>query len=70
MSTSKRLLSQFGVTSHGAKRLSQLANGRTPNYGVAMGALVTRGLVEVIDGEHQITEEGRKTIEGLRAAGW
>ncbi len=72
MATTKKLLKQFGVTAHGAKRLAQLHAGITPNYGTAMDALVHHGMVDRGDnyGTPKLTAKGRETIEGLRAAGW
>lgn len=74
MATTKKLLKQFNVSASMAKRLAQLDAGITPNYGTSMGALVERGMVEVIPGEcggtRKLTALGRETIDGLRAAGW
>jgi len=57
-----------------AKRLAQLHAGITPNYGTAMAALAVRGMVSGYGNiPHEIiklTDKGRETIEGLRAAGW
>jgi ribosomal protein S19E (S16A) len=70
MATTKKLLKQYNVSQSMAKRLAHLSAGITPHYGTSMQALEFRGLVERIDGEAQLTEEGRKVIEGLRAGGW
>jgi len=71
MSTTKKLLKQFNVTASGAKRLAQLHAGITPNYGTAMAALEARGMVARDVGQTvSLTQLGRETIEGLRAAGW
>ena len=74
MSTSKKLLRQFDVSASMAKRLAQLAAGITPNYGTSMAALAERGMVSGYGNlPHEpitLTDKGRDTIEGLRAAGW
>jgi len=74
MATAKKILKQFNVSEHMAKRLAQLAAGQTPNYGTAMKALEERGLVtgygNIPHEPIQLIEEGRKVIEGLRAGGW
>lgn len=74
MATSKKLLKQFNVSAHMAKRLAQLHAGITPNYGTSMAALEERGMVEIVPGpcgnHRKLTPLGTETIEGLRAAGW
>jgi hypothetical protein len=74
MATTKKLLRQFDVSAEMAKRLAQLQAGITPNYGTSMAALSARGMVSgygnIPHETIQLTDKGRDTIEGLRAAGW
>lgn len=57
-------------------RLSQIVNERASHgHGVALDALVRRGLVERIPGAsyprtHRATDAGREALAEARAAGW
>lgn len=86
MATTKKLLKQYGISDAMAKRLAQLAANNGHQHGTSMAALKARGLAEDGDPKTEaigygqmrtvhlpccrLTEEGRKVIEGLRAAGW
>jgi hypothetical protein len=52
-------------------RLSQLANGRPNNAGMAMVALVNKGLaINKGRGRAEVTEAGREALAQARKEGW
>lgn len=73
---------RFKLTDAQCKRLSQMYHGRPHLHGVALDALVRKGLAEPIpdhefDGhtygkvpDHRLTADGRLAYEWARAEGW
>ena len=59
------------LTDHQLRRLSALVHNRTPKYGVAMDALIRKGLVYInIHGDHQVNGNGCIAFDQARREGW